>query len=149
MPNNRRYEPLCLKSDVFYACRCLRTLKGHTKAVQGLAIAPSGEVAVSCSADCTVKVWKVPHAPFQHGPVEQEAKPIADLVGPKAFLGADYQPTGDHFATCGSVVHIWDVEHADPIQTFTWGADNMNSIRFNPVRPANCCTHTCITRSKF
>jgi DDB1- and CUL4-associated factor 13 len=122
-------------------CRCLRTLRGHTKAVQGLAIAPSGEIAVSCSADCTVKVWKVPHAPFEHGPVEQDAKPLADLVGQKAFLGADYQHTGDNFATCGSVVNIWDMEHSDPIQTFTWGCDSMYSIRFNPVCPISCSEH--------
>lgn len=122
-----------LDNHVSCSYRCLRTLRGHTKAVQGLAFAPSGDVAVSCSTDCTVKVWKVPHAPFEHGNVELDAKPMADFVGQKAFLGADYQHTGDHFATCGAVVHIWDLEHSDPIQTFTWGADNMNSIRFNPV----------------
>jgi DDB1- and CUL4-associated factor 13 len=114
--------------------RCLRNLRGHTRAVQGLAIAPNGEIAVSCSADCTVKVWKIPHAPFEHGPVEQDAKPVSDLVGQKAFMGVDYQFEGDKFATCGAAVDIWDIDHSEPIQTFSWGVETVYSIRFNPVR---------------
>lgn len=80
----------------------------------------------------------MPHAPFEHGPVEQDARPVADLVGQKAFMGVDYQLEGDKFVTCGTDVHVWDVEHSEPIQTFTWGCENVYSIRFNPVRPEAC-----------
>jgi WD40 repeat protein len=116
--------------------RCLRNLRGHTRAVQGLAIAPNGEIAVSCSADCTVKVWKIPHAPFEHGPVEQDAKPVSDLVGQKAFMGVDYQFEGDKFATCGAAVDIWDVQLGgrdsvlDTLQSGTTSCQNHPSHLF-------------------
>lgn len=99
-----------------------------------------GELAYSCAADCTVKVWKLPHAPLQHGDVQQDAAPVADLVGQKAFLSIDCQYEGDKFATCGSAVDVWDAEHSEPIDTFSWGCESTYSIRFNPVRthPSPC-----------
>lgn len=115
--------------------RCLRRLVGHTREVKGIAVAPDGEIAVSCSADCTAKVWKVPYAPFEHGSVQADASPVVEFVGQNAFLGVDYHWQDDRFATCGSAVDIWDCSHSDPIQTFTWGAESMLSIRFNPAEP--------------
>jgi WD40 repeat protein len=41
------------------ARRCLRRLVGHTGAVKGISMTCDGEAAVSCSTDCTVKLWKV------------------------------------------------------------------------------------------
>ena len=37
--------------------RELRTLKGHSAAVNGVAVTPDGQLAVSASADKTLKVW--------------------------------------------------------------------------------------------
>lgn len=82
-----------------------------------------------------MKVWKLPLAPPEHGTVEQDAAPVADLVGQKAFLGVDSQFEGGKFATCGASVDIWDTEHSEPIDTFSWGCESTYTIRFNPVRP--------------
>lgn len=41
------------------AKRTLRRLVGHTAAVRGISYVPGGEAIVSCSSDCTVKLWKV------------------------------------------------------------------------------------------
>ena len=41
------------------ARRCLRRMVGHTAAIKGISVTPDGEAAVSCSTDCTVKLWKV------------------------------------------------------------------------------------------
>lgn len=119
---------------VSVACRCLRNLTGHTREVKGITVSSNGELAYSCAADCTVKVWKIPLAPAEHGVVEQDARPVADMVGQKAFLGVDCQYSGDKFATCGSAVDIWDAEHSEPIDTFTWGCESTYAVRFNPVR---------------
>ena len=35
------------------------------------------------------------------------------------------------FATAGSVVELWDQERSEPISTYTWGADTINTLRFN------------------
>lgn len=39
--------------------RTLRRLVGHTAAIKGISFAKDGETCVSCSIDCTVKLWKV------------------------------------------------------------------------------------------
>lgn len=39
------------------------------------------------------------------------------------------------FATAGAAVDVWDHERSEPIHTFTWGADNVLSARFNPAEP--------------
>lgn len=41
------------------AKRCLRRLVGHTGQVKGISVTPDGEACVTCSTDCTVKLWKV------------------------------------------------------------------------------------------
>lgn len=40
------------------ARRCLRRLVGHSAAVKGISVTPDGEACVTCSTDCTVKLWK-------------------------------------------------------------------------------------------
>lgn len=107
---------------------------GHTREIKGLAVAPDGDVAVSCSADCTVKLWKVPAPEFDPSEGQQDTRPIVDLVGQSAFLGVDFHYQEDRFATCGQAIQIWDVQHSVPIQTLEWGCDSMYSVRFNPVR---------------
>jgi len=37
------------------------------------------------------------------------------------------------FATCGQQVDIWDEERTEPVRSFSWGVDSINSVKFNPV----------------
>ena len=59
--------------------RTLRRLVGHTGAIRGLSFAPDGESVVSCSTDCTVKLWKVPYAPLESGVVEAEQQAVLEF----------------------------------------------------------------------
>lgn len=49
------------------ARRCLRRLVGHTAAVKGISVTPDGEACVTCSTDCTVKLWKASVGSLQGG----------------------------------------------------------------------------------
>lgn len=113
--------------------RTLRRLVGHTGAVRGIAFAPDGETAVSCGTDSTVKLWKVPYAPFESGQVQQDAEPVFEFQGKNAFRGIDHHWSRNIFATAGSVVDIWDHTRSEPVNSFTWGSDTITSARFNPV----------------
>jgi hypothetical protein len=46
----------------------------------------------------------------------------------------DHHWEGDKFATAGVAVDIWDHSRSEPISTYSWGADSVLSVRFNPVR---------------
>jgi len=61
--------------------RCLRRLIGHRAAVSGISVTHDGEGAVSCGADCTARLWKVPFAPFETGAVQEDADPVVEFRG--------------------------------------------------------------------
>jgi len=45
----------------------------------------NGDAAVSCSTDCTVRLWRVPYAPFESGSVEAEDRSVLQFHGSAAF----------------------------------------------------------------
>ncbi len=47
--------------------------------------------------------------------------------------GIDHHWRDDVFATAGAKVDVWSHERSEPVSTFTWGADTIHSVRFNPV----------------
>ena len=49
------------------------------------------------------------------------------------FHSMDHHWKDNIFATCGDQVDIWDEMRAEPIRTFTWGVDSIQSVKFNPV----------------
>ena len=58
---------------------------GHTHAVRGVSVTRNGDAAVSCSTDCTVRLWRVPYAPFESGSVEAEDRAVLQFHGNAAF----------------------------------------------------------------
>ena len=74
-------------------------------AVRGIAVAPSGDVAVSCSTDCSVRLFRLPFAPFASpGPVEHEASAVLEFQGRSAFRAIDHHWTRNTFGTAGAQV---------------------------------------------
>ncbi|KAG2484960.1 hypothetical protein HYH03_016258 [Edaphochlamys debaryana] len=115
--------------------RTLRRLVGHTGAVKGISFAPDGETCVSAGIDATVKLWKVPYAPFEAGEVQEDAEAVFEFQGKNAFRGVDHHWDRTSFATAGAAVDIWDHSRSEPVQSFTWGSDTVTSVRFNPAEP--------------
>ena len=103
--------------------------------MRGISVTPDGEAAVSASTDCTVKLWKVPFAPFDGGPIQEDALPVLEFSGANAFLGVDHHWQRMQFVTAGAAVDLWDHSRSEPISTFTWGSDTLTSARFNPAEP--------------
>lgn len=118
------------------AKRTLRRLVGHTGAIRGVSFAPGGEACVSASTDCSVRLWKVPYAPFEAGEVAAEEAAVLEFQGKHPFRGIDHHWRQQLFATAGAVVEVWDHARSQPINTFSWGADAVLSVKFNPVSTA-------------
>ncbi|KAK9838515.1 hypothetical protein WJX81_004545 [Elliptochloris bilobata] len=115
------------------ARRCLRKLVGHTGPVKGLAVTPDGDAVVSCSTDCSVRLFRLPFAPFAPGPVQDAAGAVLEFQGRHAFRGVDHHWTASKFATAGAQVDVWDHERSEPVSSFAWGADTVTAVRFNPA----------------
>lgn len=131
--------PACLEPFLAHriwdvaAQRPLRKLLGHTAEVKGVSVTQDSDACVSCSTDCTVKLWKVPFAPDEAGPLLQNDRAVFEFRGKGAFRGIDHHWGRNSFATAGPQVDIWDHERSEPVNSFTWGADSIMSVRFNPV----------------
>lgn len=47
--------------------------------------------------------------------------------------GIDHHWTKNMFATCSSKVQVWDHQRSEPTHEFSWGADSITSVKFNPA----------------
>jgi len=90
------------------AKRCTRRFVGHTGPIRGISVSPDGNHAVTCSDDCTVRLWKVPVAPSTVGPVEEDDEPVLEFQGSNGFRCCDHHWTKLMFATgeAAGVPHV-------------------------------------------
>ena len=99
----------------------------HKGFVRGLAFSRSGHHFLSASEDQTVKLWSSTAA-------ENQRKPLSRYLGKGAFNDVDHHHADHLFATAGAALVLWDVSRSEPMQTFTWGADGLTRVRFNPAQ---------------
>lgn len=124
--------------------------------VRGLCFTPEGDAFLSASDDKTVKLWNIDYA--HHKWNSQDTEPQSVFMGKNAFSAVDCHQSKNIFVTCGSQVDVWDFERqvtqsikkpnqnthlnpidqnqskptrSEPVETYTWGADTINAVKFN------------------
>jgi WD repeat and SOF domain-containing protein 1 len=102
------------------------SVAAHTGFVRGIAFAKGGHHFVSASDDKTVKLWSASAS-------SDETEPLSKWLGAHAFTHVDHHDKEHMFATGGPTVQLWDTSRSEAIQSFSWGADTVTRIRFNPV----------------
>ena len=127
--------------------------QAHKGFVRGLSVAGNGRSFVSCSDDCTIKLWKMPSeedgnfnygssdggavlmgTPKDAGEIGKSSSLlISTTVAKHALTGIDHHWKLPLFATGGAVVEVWDEHRSEPIHSFDWGSATANSVKFNPV----------------
>ncbi|KAK9449109.1 WD40-repeat-containing domain protein [Limtongia smithiae] len=100
------------------------SLKAHHGIVKGLAVTLDGNM-LSCGMDNTVKLWDVNKAS------EPEGGLVKTFLGGSGFTGIDHHRTNSIFATSSNKVEVWDITRSKPTADLSWGADNVNSVKFN------------------
>ncbi len=119
------------------ARRVIASLRGHTRAVRGVACAPDGRHAVSASDDASVRLWQLPGASASLAAAVAEPAPhasaVACYVGKHPFRDVDHHWRKAWFATAGASVQLWDHERSDPLAELNWGVDTVSAVRFNPA----------------
>lgn len=117
------------------ARRTVCQFPGHQGAVRGLTASTDGCILVSCGTDCTIRLWNIPTTMESDDSTKSTVEPASVHVWKNAFWGVDHQWDGEHFATAGAQVDIWNHNRSQPINSFEWGSDTVISVRFNPGEP--------------
>lgn len=72
--------------------------------------------------------------PFSTGHASSdELEPVETVLNKTVLLGVDHSQTDQTFVTCGETVEVWDHDRFEPVRSFSWGADSVHCVRFNPV----------------
>uniref|UniRef100_A0A8C4STZ2 Ddb1 and cul4 associated factor 13 n=1 Tax=Erpetoichthys calabaricus TaxID=27687 RepID=A0A8C4STZ2_ERPCA len=61
-----------------------------------------------------------------------QEEPLNSILGKTVYTGIDHHWSDGIFATCSQQVDIWDEHRSSPIRSFSWGADSITSVKFNP-----------------
>lgn len=114
------------------------SFRGHYGMVTGLSVTPRRGL-LSCGDDKTIKLWSLESSDFpeetddlnvfrQGSNTEGLLKTFA---GEFAFSGLDHHADEDTFVTGGASIQLWDVNRLNYILNLSWGADNVNRVKFN------------------
>ncbi|XP_071811688.1 DDB1- and CUL4-associated factor 13-like [Apostichopus japonicus] len=108
--------------------KCVRTLNAHRGFVRGITVDRNCEYILTVGNDQTIKQWGMEPAASR-----ELEEPVNTIIGKTVFTSIDHHWKDPVYATCGQQVDLWDTSRADPVRSFTWGTDSIQSVKFNPV----------------
>ncbi|ODQ64714.1 WD40 repeat-like protein [Nadsonia fulvescens var. elongata DSM 6958] len=111
-----KYWDMSTREEIF-------SVKAHENVVHGLAVTPEGKL-LSCGSDKNVKLWDINLG-------RSVRDPVSTYLGDGAFMSIDHHRSENKFVTGGDVIELWDTNRSKPILNLSWGADNINNVKFN------------------
>lgn len=131
---------------------CLQSTALHRGFVQGICCTPSGDHFISVGQDKTIRIQSLAKYTTGGGgridvggggsagagagaadDSDDEEEEAVQILSKNFFTGVDHHRRQDMFATSGPVVDLWSMHRSEPLNTFSWGADTVTSVKFNPV----------------
>ena len=71
-----------------------------------MAVTPSGDACVTCSTDKSARLFKVPFAPLEAGPVERDVSAVLEFHGKYGFRSLDHHWKDNKFVTGGEKARL-------------------------------------------
>lgn len=108
---------------------CLHTAQLHHGFVHGVCVTPDGTKFITVGQDKHIRIGKLKKVADE----QQDDEEAMAIVSKNFFTGVDHHRRQEMFATSGGVVDLWSMHRSEPITTFSWGADTLTAVKFNPV----------------
>lgn len=109
--------------------RIHRVLRGHSKAIHSLAYSPDGRRLVSCSWDCTARVWDM-----ESGDAKVLTKP-GEVSSANGFSCVAVVPGDGSLVAASCIddkVYIWDANTGALLKTLEGHEDSVYGVAFTP-----------------
>lgn len=112
------------------------SFRAHYGMCSGLVITPQNQM-LSCGDDKLIKLWSVDSEEFDKSVQDDEIYTNKDqglvktFIGEHAFKGIDHHREDAMFVTGGAQIQLWDMNRSKYISNLSWGADNVNTVKFN------------------
>ncbi|KAG5418122.1 sof1 [Candida metapsilosis] len=112
------------------------SFRAHYGMCTGLVITPKNQM-LSCGDDKSIKLWSVNSEDFDKNVQDDEIYTHKDqglvktFIGEHAFKGIDHHREDAMFVTGGAQIQLWDMNRSKYISNLSWGADNVNTVKFN------------------
>ncbi len=102
----------------------IRTLEGHSFSVNGCAFSPDGQLIISASDDCTLKVWDA-----------RTGEMLRSLVGHSAYVnGCAFSPDGQLIVSASDdcTLKVWDARTGELLRSLVGHSSTVNGCAFSP-----------------
>ncbi|QRG37275.1 hypothetical protein FDK38_001647 [Candidozyma auris] len=114
------------------------SFRAHYGMVTGLSVTPRRGL-LSCGDDKFIKLWSLESNDFPEETDDLDVFKgskgdnalLKTFNGEHAFKGLDHHASEDMFVTGGASINLWDINRNNYTSNLTWGADNVNSVKFN------------------
>ncbi|GBL47993.1 Protein sof1 [Candidozyma auris] len=114
------------------------SFRAHYGMVTGLSVTPRRGL-LSCGDDKFIKLWSLESSDFPEETDDLDVFKgskgdnalLKTFNGEHAFKGLDHHASEDMFVTGGANINLWDINRNNYTSNLTWGADNVNSVKFN------------------
>jgi WD repeat and SOF domain-containing protein 1 len=76
-----------------------------------------------------VKLWNVQPDLDSNEPI----RPVSTYLTSSTINALDTHYKDSIFVTAGVQVDLWEQHRLEPLHSFTWGCDSINTVKFNPI----------------
>eukprot|EP00050_Salpingoeca_kvevrii_P004959 m.267028 g.267028 ORF g.267028 m.267028 type:complete len:523 (+) comp11068_c2_seq1:1655-3223(+) len=113
--------------------KCTYSAVHHRGFVRGICVTPDAEQFITVGVDKVIRITRMDQVGEDADEDAEASEAPITLLGKSYFTGIDHHRSQDLFATSGEAVELWSQHRSEPVQTFSWGADTINTVKFNPV----------------
>ena len=106
----------------------MQYVQAHDGFVRGISFGSDATSLFTVGDDKLIKEWKA-----EAGDGSDLKHPVNTIISKTMLTGISHHRSKPYMATCGEACYMWEHSRAQPIKTFQWGVDSLQSVKFNHV----------------